>query len=234
MRYLFFILIISIFFSCGNSNTQNNEDVYFTDTIKASIDSKLLSKNEKLLELSKKYYTKSGIVISEYYEVWDSLSIDLNFDMRADTIMILTPIPLINTEYYDNSLEPYLNRLLVEVVYEKNKANIRKIHSNLISNIGGVLSKYYGILLTKNGFEIQHESGSRYTWIYSVEISNKHSDSLTLFKIKKECSFEGNQKSEEYIFNDYPLGNINIMDTIYNNCGCNSIWNELERKYSFN
>ena len=117
----------------------------------------------------------------------------------------------------------------VEVVYEKNKANIRKVHSNLISNIGGVLSKYYGILPTENGFEIQHESGNRYTWIYSVELSNKYPDSLTLFKIKKECGYDGIQKIIEYNYNFISLNMFNIQDTIQKNCSCDTIWSKLEK-----
>ena len=105
-------------------------------------------------------------------------------------------------------------------------------YQNLISNIGGVLSKYNGLFLTENGFEIQHQAGSRFSWEYFTEYSTKSADSISLSGIKKVCSFEGFGKNIEYSFNKYSPGNINIPDTIYNNCDCDSIWLELEKKHS--
>jgi hypothetical protein len=120
-------------------------------------------------------------------------------------------------------------RLLVEILNKNGNAKIRNTYSNLISNVGGVLSHYNGIFKTKNGFKIVHEAGARYSWLYSMEFSLKK-ESIALFKITKNCSFNSKEKEISYYYLDVSLKNVNVPDTLNHQCNCDKFWAELDKK----
>lgn len=173
------------------------------------------------------YYSNLGIIISKYYDIRDSLTIDLNRDGLIDTLVVLSPFSL--DVSYNCRLDSVLTRILVEIINCNGYSKIRNIYSNLISNIGGVLSKYNGINLTKEGFEINHSSGAKYTWHYTTEYSTQFPDSIFLVKIRKTCSIYSFDSSVEYHFNKYSTTKVNIPDTLYNQCNCENLWKELEK-----
>src|SRR5207237_7591616 len=112
------------------------------------------------------FYKRFNILIPSCYEIVDSLAINLNGDKYIDTIIILAPneidTPVSSMDF---------KRLLVEVLNDKQRGRIRKVYSNLITDVEGVLSSYNGIYKTTKGFKIVHEAGARYQWEYSVELS---------------------------------------------------------------
>jgi hypothetical protein len=170
------------------------------------------------------YQQQFGIVISKYYEVTDKLPIDLNNDGQIDTLIIVTPLSLHGGDTICNLLlNSNPKRLLVEVINRNGRSIIRRIYSNLISDIGGVLSPYYGIFRTKEGFKIEHRAGAKYSWKYSINFSLKK-DSFTLASIIKTCSVEGNEVSAIYHFNDVSPFSINVPDTLINQANCDDFW----------
>jgi hypothetical protein len=222
MRAILFFFIYSVLLCCSSFNKSSiNFETY--DTIKIM---EHLNVKSACFDSINNYYLKFGIVIPNYYLVKDSLLIDINKDGSRDNLLILAPKTL---EYlYDCNLDSTPSRLLVEVINIKGKSKIRNIYPNLISNIGGVSSKYYGIKEMNEGFQINHCSGSKYTWNYIVEYSTKYRDSIYLRKIIKECGINLNKKSIILDFNKYTIKYFNINDTIKDNCNCDSLWHNLE------
>ena len=198
------------------------------DTLKSS---GMRTDKDACLPYLKEYYKQFGVLISKYYTVIDYLPVKLNDDIYIDTIVILSPLSLLPVDNKcDFSFDANPRRLLVEIInMKKNTTRIRNVYSNLLSNHGGVLSKYSGIFKTENGFKLVHESGSNYSWRYETEFSSK-SENITLVKIHKTCSFEGNDDREVYHYNNKCITEINIQDTISSQCDCDSAWAGLERK----
>jgi hypothetical protein len=181
--------------------------------------------------LAKSFYKRFGIIISNYYIVMDSLAVDLNRDSFMDTIIILSPIPLEPVyENYNCNFENQPKRLLIEIINDGGKSKIRNVYSDLVTDVGGVLSHYNGIFKTKDGFKIVHQSGAKYSWLYTVEFSTATKNKLTLIKISKNCSFEGEGRNLDYNFNNQTIERINIPDTLQSNCNCDKYWLELEMK----
>jgi hypothetical protein len=188
----------------------------------------ITTKNDKCFSPLQSYQFRFGIFLSDYYVIKDSLSIDLNNDRLMDTILILSPLSLepIDTNCsYKFDKNP--KRLLVEVISKSGKSKIRGIYSNLVSDIGGVLSHYNGIFKTENGFKIAHEAGAKYSWSYIMEFSIK-SNQLTLVKVVKKCSLNDKEKDIIYTYDNIPLSNINLPDTLSHQCNCDAFWSELE------
>ncbi|MFA0964298.1 hypothetical protein AB9P05_21005 [Roseivirga sp. BDSF3-8] len=127
----------------------------------------------------------------------------------------------IHTEY------DRLNRYVIEIIKQDNGNRIRNTYKNLVSNIGGVLSKYSGIENTSSGIIIRHMSGSRFSWVCEVELTNQNSDSLYITKWKKVCSFGKKEKSLELYYENLSLNKFSINDSIKANCNCDNYWNEL-------
>ncbi|MDQ3192190.1 MAG: hypothetical protein M3Q58_11415 [Bacteroidota bacterium] len=226
---LIYLLSILFLFSCGQP--QNSKEIYFhRDTVQVDSFTNSFKENQLCNDFLKNYYSRFGIIIQNYFEVDNSLILDINRDGLMDTLAILTPVSLENHHYYDCLIENVSNRLIVEIINDNGKSRIRNIYPNLVSNIGGVLSKYNGIFISEKGFEIHHQSGSRFSWEYITEYSTQLEDSISLIKITKRCSFESKEKIEEYLFNNYSVNKINVSDTIQNNCNCDNIWNELQNK----
>ncbi len=235
-QVLYYLIIAAFFFSCNMQENDNrqlrlaNKMMNRYDTIRVDNVNDSVKNIDECKYLFDNFYFRFGVSIQKYFDVWDSLAIDLNSDERIDTLVILTPVSIIEAQYFNCRLNEHSDRILVETI-TNGKAKIRNQYRNIVSNIGGVLSKYNGMYLTKHGFEIHHTSGSRYAWHYITEFSTQQKDSIILIRIKKICSFDGFDENREYFYDKYSVGQINIIDTINNNCGCDSIWSELERKH---
>jgi hypothetical protein len=227
---LFVIFVLTAVSSCAQKSNSTNgySDQSFSDTIHFES----VNATGKLCKtLDDSYFKRFGIVISKYYVVMDSLAVDLNRDSFVDTVIILSPIPLEPiAENYDCDFEKDPKRLLVEIINNRGKSKIRNVYSNLISNVGGVLSHYNGIIKTKDGFKIVHQAGAKYSWLYTIEFSSATKDKLTLTSISKTCSYEGEEKNLNYYFKNQSIERINIPDTLQSNCDCDKYWLDLEKK----
>lgn len=224
-----FIIFLG-YMSCKNEIKTNStsEDVTFYDTINYQ------DNNLSYLELgtkNSKFFNRFGVVISNYYEIMDSLPIDLNNDGFIDTLVILSPL-LLNPEF--NLKRPNVDfehkRLLVEIINKDGSSKIRSIHKNLLSNEGGVNSHYNGIFSSEGGFRIDFQSGAKYAYKYSVYFSIKKFSTLELVKVIKKCSFFENEIQTNYFYNDLDLDSLVISDTLDNNCNCDYYWKVLENQ----
>lgn len=229
MRFYIFIIILQLL-SCVNRNI-DKKCINSFDTVKVNSDNN--SNDIRFDTILNKYRNISGVIIQNYYTVEDSLSMDLNNDSQKDLILILTPISLLNEDIPYNLIEENPNRLFVEVEIFKSFSKIRQIRRNLINNIGGVLSKYSGIKQSENCIEISHESGNRYRWLYTYKLSTMNSDSLSLIKIYKECSFADSSVEYTFYYDFLPLNLFNINDSININCDCNNSWEYFEQNIAY-
>lgn len=224
--WVFITIIISSGLKSSVENTASRLDLY--DTIRPLNSSKT---DANCTKLSDTYYKRFGIAISSYYTIIDSLAIDLNNDYFIDTIVILSPFslePIAKDNIYEFEKQP--KRLLVEVINNNGSSKIRGIYSNIVTDVGGVLSHYSGIFKTNEGFKIIHQAGAKYSWTYTIELSNSNRNNLSLIKISKICSFDGNEIKQDYNFISLPIEVINIPDTLQLNCNCEKHWLELEKK----
>ena len=216
--------------SCGqksNGGITANSIVY-CDTILPIISEKT---DTLCAKLSNTYYKRFGITISSYYIIRDSLAIDLNNDYFIDTVVIFSPVSLEPiAEDYNCNFQKQPKRILVEVINNNGSSKIRGIYSNILTDVGGVLSHYSGIFKTNDGFKIVHQAGAKYSWTYTIELSNSKNDKLSLVNISKVCSFEGNEIKQDYNFKALPIEEINMPDTLQLNCNCEKHWLELEKK----
>ncbi|PCJ89993.1 MAG: hypothetical protein COA57_00125 [Flavobacteriales bacterium] len=217
-------------FSCEEVKDDKEEVRPQLDTIQVIDIKNTIDHAYSCQKLLTSYYSKFGVIIQKYYELDDYLIIDLNRDGITDVLAVLAPIPLEDTNQFGCLIENALDRLVVEIINEGEYVKIRNVYSNLVSNIGGVLSKYNGIFLTKNGFEIRHQSGNRFSWIYITEYSTQSIDGLVLKRIKKICSVEGREKSYEYLFESSRIQHMLVNDTIQADCNCETAWNDLSVK----
>lgn len=218
---IFLVLIVACNRRLTNTNLNDR------DTLK------IFNTNFELKEkgiLLNEYYSKFGIIIPKYYTVKDSTPIDLNQDNLIDTLVVFSPI-LIEDEKYSNFKSDFSpSRILVEILNDGKKSKIRNVYENVISNIPGVLSKYSGIAITKNGFVIKHQSGSRYSWSVMTEFDTFRKDSIALIRLGKVCTLDGLEESVDYKLSNMNLLRFNINDTIKNNCNCDSLWKTLEER----
>ncbi|MDN4167093.1 hypothetical protein QWY31_16400 [Cytophagales bacterium LB-30] len=221
----FGILVLGLFYC--RPVKHNKFDSNVIDTI--YLDNSILKTEERCLNLANSFYVKFGVAIPLYYNVMDSLNIDLNNDGLIDTLVVLSPVALEDPSFLECEVQQDPKRVVVEIINKSGISRVRKIYSNLISDIGGVLSKYVGLYKSKDGFKIQHESGSRYSWTYILEFSTKSNESIIVVKIEKLCSFEGIERKVEYSLDNFPADRININDTLSNNCSCDEVWKILEK-----
>ena len=183
-------------------------------------------KGDSCMALANRFHEKFGVLISDYYVVLDSLSIQLNQDSRMDRLLVLSPMSL----EYDTRICPQdqnPKRLLVELIQGENGVKVRRIHANLISDVGGVLSHYNGISLTAGGFEIVHQAGARYYWTHKM-IFSANKDSITLKRVEKTCGFEERERKGVWDADKGFVYGIRISDTLKNNCHCDESWKALE------
>jgi hypothetical protein len=224
------VVILFLVSSCNlssNSKHSTANQVSY-DTIGVKGIGEIKDKNDTCLSVSNRYHKRFGVIISNYYITRDSLALDLNNDSLIDTLVILSPLSLepIN---FDCKIDSSPKRMLVEIINNNGRAKIRNIYTNLLSDVGGVLSHYNGMYITKGGFKIVHQAGARYSWSYSTEFSTADKNQLTLEKISKRCSFNGRDKSVDYYYNGLSLERINIIDTLKLQCNCDQLWKDLEK-----
>lgn len=176
------------------------------------------------------YNVKFGIVISNYYTIIDSLSVNLNDDEYIDNIIILSPKSLDTIETTcEFSFDKKPKRVLVEIINShRGDAKIRGIYYNIVSDSGGVLSRFSGIFTTKNGFKIVHEAGANYSWSYSTELS-VGKNRLGLRGISKTCSHGDKTDSLRYQYDDIDLDKVNLSDTLSNQCNCDAVWSKWDK-----
>ncbi|MGI8600077.1 MAG: hypothetical protein ACR2KB_12565 [Chitinophagaceae bacterium] len=220
---------ILIFIGC-NHIAKHNEGKIDVDILDTLYGKGISNRNDSTCSiLLVGYYKRFGIYISKYYLVEDSLSIDLNGDKNIDTLVVLSPISLELVESASCVLDTSPKRLLVEIINNNGKSSIRNVYTNLISDVGGALSPYNGMTRTENGFNIKHHAGAKYSWGYTMEFVPNENMILTLKKISKICSYDGQDKKFEYLYNDFDLQTMSIQDTLDINCGCDKAWLELEK-----
>ena len=143
-----------------------------------------------------------------------------------DRLLVLSPMSLeYDTRICPQDLNP--KRLLVELIQGENGVKVRRIHANLISDVGGVLSHYNGISLTTGGFEIVHQAGARYHWTHKM-IFSASNDSIALKRVEKTCGFGGKEKKLVWDSDKGFVTGIRISDTLKNNCHCDDYWKALE------
>ena len=224
---LLFFFSIAVLSSCHSKNRHQNNEAIEVDSVKMDQNILKAKLSDSCFLKVKGYYRISGISISKYYEVEDSLELDLNNDKEMDYLLMLSPMGM-EEPGYSCSLDS-AKRLLVEVISQNGKRRIRHVYSNLLTDISGLLSTYNGIHKTKNGFEIKHMAGQRYTWHYIVEFNTSNKDRISLSKIEKECSVDGKPIKEEYFYKDYPVEKINITDTLKKDCNCDKLWEKLDK-----
>lgn len=231
MKNIIVILVFLIISSCISKerSSQGTDKDAALDTVKF-IDVKAENISSHCSSVVAGYYIKFGVLISNYYILMDSLSVDLNGDKYADTVVILSPKSLEPVESKcDFSFDPKPKRLLVEIIKNGDgESKIRGIYSNVISDIGGVLSHYTGIFTTKDGFKVIHEAGANYSWSYSTEFSTIKNH-LTIKSISKTCSYGDKADSLIYRYNELSLNKVNIPDTLTNQCNCDLLWSKLDR-----
>ena len=199
-------------FSCKTVSKQDY-DGYDTLRVASSV------KDPDLID---KYYLFSDIAIPNYLEFEDSLNVDLDSDGDKDVLVLFSPKTLVDPDYFGMEGD-MAHRIVVEIISDSGDSRIRNQYSNLVSNIGGVLSKYSGMELTNKGFKITHESGSRYSWTYKTFFDIN--ESISLNKISKVCAL--GEESQEVNFeyeNGLSLDSFNMVDTLNVDCNCEKIW----------
>lgn len=223
-----FILFFSINVYCQVE--QFNNTLINGDTIKPTIE--INTKCDSCFKVINNYYKQFGIFISGYYNVMDSIKIDLNNDKIDDYLIILSPLSLdIADKWYQFRVDSIPKRLLVEIIIERNKSKIRNIYSNIISNEGVFTMSYNSIIKTKKGFDLNFNKGNRYRFEYKLSCLIKE-NYISIFKIQKICYIDNYKKLSVYNYDNYPIGKINIIDTLNNNCNCEDDWNFLSKKYN--
>lgn len=232
----YYIIAIFVFALTCNSTTKKSDKMtteiktlpYFKeDTIKAIGFSIPIEKDSCSL-IANNFHKKFGVFISDYYLILDSLKIDLNNDKVIDRLLVLSPQSL-DSEESICKMDVSPKRLLVEILNNNNTFKIRNIYSNLISDVGGLLSHYNGIFLTDNGFEIIHQAGSKYSWTYKMLFSVRDSNHIKLKAINKTCTFDGINKKIKVDYKNVTFDKINISDTLKKDCNCEKYWKELEK-----
>lgn len=234
----YYIIAIFVFALTCNSTTKKSDKIateiknlphFKEDTIKA-IGFSIPNKKDSCSLVANNFNKKFGVFISDYYIILDSLNIDLNNDKVIDRLLVLSPQSL-DSEESICKMDVLPKRLLVEIINNNNNntSKIRNIYSNLISDVGGLLSHYNGIFLTDNGFEIIHQAGSKYSWTYKMTFSVRDSNHIKLKAINKTCTFDGINKKIKFDYKNTTFDKINISDTLKKDCNCEKYWKELER-----
>lgn len=166
------IVLLMCTFSCHNPNNGVIKKRMLLDTIQSEYK---IANNSPCLEISKGYYNKFGIVISNFYEVTKILSIDLNNDKKMDSLIILTPNSLIPSAEKGGVCarkDTIDNRLLVRILNIGNKREL-SVFKNVISNNSSVAwDGCEDIKITKNGFELVGRRGQGCIFQYNIYILN--------------------------------------------------------------
>ena len=233
--YYYSIAIFVFALSCNSTTKKSNKIAkeintiphFKDDTIKAMGFSIPVKKDSCSL-IANNFHKKFGVFISDYYLVLDSLNIDLNNDKVIDRLLVLSPQSL-ESEESICKMDVSPKRLLVEIINNNKTSKIRNIYSNLISDVGGILSHYNGIFLIKDGFEIIHQAGAKYSWTYKMIFSVGDENHIKLKTINKTCTFDGIDKKIKVDYKNVACDKISISDTLKKDCNCEKYWEELEK-----
>lgn len=165
------ITVLLIFVvSCNNNNpifAQKKEVV--NDTIKP----KFLNKTSVCYHNSLKFTKKYGFVISDFYDVSEEQTFDIDGDLKKDTIVILSPLtltPATDCELNNNN-KLIDNRILI--IFMSNGKKF--LFDNVITNelgIGTLGAEF--IKESENGFILEKEIGQSCFFKYEIQI--KYSD----------------------------------------------------------
>lgn len=235
-KIYYYSLAIFVFALSCNSTTKKGDKIakeistirhFEKDTIKAMGFTIPVKKDSCSLKVNN-FHEKFGVFISDYYVILDSLNIDLNNDKVMDRLLVLSPLSL-ESEESICKMDISPKRLLVEIINNKNTSKIRNIYSNLISDVGGVLSHYNGIFLTNDGFEIIHQAGAKYSWTHRMIFSVSDTNHIKLKTINKTCTVDGVDKNLKVDYKNVTYDKISISDTLNKDCNCDKYWEELEK-----
>jgi hypothetical protein len=159
------ILLFIFVVSCKNNSpilAQNKEVA--NDTIKP----KFLDKKSMCYSNSLKFSKKYGFVISDFYDVSEEQTFDIDEDLKKDTIAILSPLtltPATDCELNNNKLID--NRILIVSMSNGKKF----LFDNVITNelgIGTLGAEF--IKESKNGFILEKETGQSCFFKYEIQI----------------------------------------------------------------
>lgn len=170
------------------------------------------------------YYNRFGLLIQKYYNVIDSLS--FNKGKVSKFFLVLSPVPIDNLSCYDCLDTKSSDRLLVEVEESEGQTKLLNIYSNLISNVASSVSTYNGINISKEGIQVSHQKGDRFSWEYTTFYILDEVNGLLLSRIERKCLFEDKEHISNYYYSNQMIDSISLHDTIKNNCGCDNVWNE--------
>jgi hypothetical protein len=229
LRVLGVLSIFILVVSCNVKTKTTGGNQRLTDTLYYETVN-INDSNDSCLTVINSFHKKFNIYISDFFVILDSLTIDLNNDQVMDRIIVVSPLFLeaYGAEKCQFGKDRLSKRLLVEVLNLNGQGKIRHVYTNLISDVGGVLSPYNGIFSTEDGFKIIHEAGAKYSWHYSNKYSVKKG-LITLVETYKRCSYDNKEKDVSYRFNNIPASEVNIQDTLARQCNCDEYWGELEK-----
>lgn len=165
MKNLIIIVILILVVSCKNNSpilAQNKEEV--NDTIKP----KFLDKTSLCYVNSLKFNNKFGYVISNFYDVSEEQTFDIDEDLKKDTIAILSPLNLVPA----TTCELRKNELIDNRILIISMSNGKKfLFDNVISNelgIGTLGAEF--IKESKDGFILEKEIGQSCFFKYEIQI----------------------------------------------------------------
>ncbi|MDD4739609.1 MAG: hypothetical protein PHG98_06635 [Bacteroidales bacterium] len=229
MKKIFFLLLLS---SCNVYSFYSNTIKF--DTIKPIITQSY--KYDTCYTIITQYYNLNGILISKYYDVMDSIKIDLNNDKQDDYLVVLSPFCLDGLPFIDGRpdccdfIDTMPKRLLVEIIIENGQSKLRNIYPDIIPSEPLLLKSYNSIEKTKEGFDIIISKGHKYHIDYVMSFIVKD-DRILLDKTKKSCFIGDHDKSGTEKYSNLEINKIKIQNILDNNCYCNEYWDYLEKKY---
>ena len=83
--------------------------------------------------------------------------------------------------------------------------------------------------MIKDGFEIIHQAGAKYSWTYKMIFSVGDEDNIKLKTINKTCTLDGIDKKITVDYKNVTCDKISISDTLKKDCNCEKYWEELEK-----
>lgn len=228
MKRIIILLTVVIFFMCCNhaGDVVSTSNIQM-DTLKVKVENYQLDSLYKRLLTT--YRKTHGIVIPEYYAIIDSLSLKLNSDSSDDEILVLSPVVLDDPALYRPKIDSVPKRLLVEIIKTQGESKMLNSYNNLISNVGGVLFNFTGLQKSEDGFSIKHEAGNKATYSYSIYLIG-YKEKLIIKSIKKECGYEGENRTFDYTYQNLNAESLNLKDTLAQNCNCDVFWSELMKQ----
>lgn len=166
VRTLIITVVLILIISCKNNSpilTQNKQEI--NDSIKP----RFLNKNSNCYANSLKFKKKFGYVISDFYDVSDEQAIDIDNDLKKDTIIILSPLNLTPaTDCELNKGKSIDNRILIISMSNGKKFLFENVITNDLG-IGTLGAEF--IKEGKNGFILEKEIGQSCLFKYEIQIT---------------------------------------------------------------